>query len=116
MFGSFASSYQHSGETRHTLPENARSLNSEKTSETVLLFKKGDPNDIGNYRSIRLLSVIYKLFTKVVLNRIEEVLDEGQPWEQERKGFSAVDHVHTISKLIETSREYKMQLRLTCWS
>ncbi|KAK6763767.1 hypothetical protein RB195_024199 [Necator americanus] len=35
-----------------------------KTSKTVLLYKRGDPHDIGNYRPICLLSVIYKLFTE----------------------------------------------------
>ncbi|KAK6732754.1 hypothetical protein RB195_016862 [Necator americanus] len=86
-----------------------------KTSKTVLLYKKGDPHDIGNYRPICLLSVIYKLFTRVILNRIERVLDEGQPCEQAgfRKGFSTIDHIHTVSKLIEVSREYKMPLCLT---
>ncbi|KAK6748145.1 hypothetical protein RB195_001021 [Necator americanus] len=86
-----------------------------KTSRTVLLYKKGDPHDIGNYRPICLLSVIYKLFTRVILNRIEKVLDEGQPCEQAgfRKGFSTIDHIHTVSKLIEVSREYKMPLCLT---
>ncbi|KAK6758648.1 hypothetical protein RB195_016087 [Necator americanus] len=53
-----------------------------KTSKAVLLYKKGDPRDIGNYRPIYLLSVIYKLFTRVIFDRIEKVLDEGQPWEQ----------------------------------
>ncbi|KAK6748227.1 hypothetical protein RB195_001072 [Necator americanus] len=73
-----------------------------KTSKTVLLYKKGDPHDIGNYRPICLLSVIYKLFTRVILNRIERALDEGQPCEQAgfRKGFSTIDHIHTVSKLI----------------
>ncbi|KAK6734267.1 hypothetical protein RB195_017818 [Necator americanus] len=86
-----------------------------KTSKTVLLYKKGDPHDIGNYRPICLLSVIYKLFTRVILNGIEKVLDEGQPCEQAgfRKGFSTIDHIHTVSKLIEVSREYKMPLCLT---
>ncbi|KAK6750683.1 hypothetical protein RB195_002571 [Necator americanus] len=43
------------------------------------------------------------------------VLDEGQPCEQAgfRKGFSTIDHIHTVSKLIEVSREYKMPLCLT---
>ncbi|KAK6763312.1 hypothetical protein RB195_023862 [Necator americanus] len=86
-----------------------------KTSKTVLLYKKGDPHDIGNYRPVCLLSVIYKLFTKVILNRIEKVLDEEQPCEQAgfRKGFSTIDHIHIVSKLIEVSREYKMPLCLT---
>ncbi|KAK6728261.1 hypothetical protein RB195_005727 [Necator americanus] len=86
-----------------------------KTSKIVLSYKKGDPHDIGNYRSICLLPVIYKLFTRVVLNRIEKVLDEAQPCEQTgfRKGFSAIGHIHTVSKIIEVSREYKMPLCLT---
>ncbi|KAK6729241.1 hypothetical protein RB195_006344 [Necator americanus] len=86
-----------------------------KTRKTVLLYKKEDPHDIGNYRPICLLSVIYKLFTRVILNRIETVLDEGQQCEQAgfRKGFSTIDHIHTVSKLIEVSREYKMPLCLT---
>ncbi|KAK6762238.1 hypothetical protein RB195_023088 [Necator americanus] len=69
-----------------------------KTSKTVLLYEKGDPHDIGNYRPICLLSVIYKLFTRVILNRIEKVLDEGQPCEQAgfRKGLSTIDHIHTV--------------------
>ncbi|VDO20516.1 unnamed protein product, partial [Heligmosomoides polygyrus] len=36
-----------------------------KTSKTALLYKKGDVHDIGNYRPICLLSVVYKLFTRV---------------------------------------------------
>ncbi|KAK6739382.1 hypothetical protein RB195_008078 [Necator americanus] len=86
-----------------------------KTSKTVLLYKKGDPHDIGNYRPICLLSVIYKLFTRVILKRIEKVLDEAHPCERAgfRKGFSTIDHIHTVSKLTEVSREYKMPLCLT---
>ncbi|KAE9414934.1 hypothetical protein Angca_007856, partial [Angiostrongylus cantonensis] len=78
-----------------------------KTSKTVLLFKKGDLQDIGNYRPICLLSVVYKLFTRVVLNRIDRALDEAQSCEQAgfRKGSSTMDHIHTITRLIELSRE-----------
>ncbi|KAK6743208.1 hypothetical protein RB195_010459 [Necator americanus] len=83
-----------------------------KTSKTVLLYKKGDPHDIGKYRPICLLSIIYKLFTRVIVNTIEKILDEVRPCEQAefRKGFSTIDHIHTVSKLIEVSREYKMPL------
>ncbi|KAK6766998.1 hypothetical protein RB195_026330 [Necator americanus] len=79
-----------------------------KTGKTVLLYKKGDPHDIGNYRPICLL--FYKLFTRLILNRIEKVLDEGQPCKQAefRREFSKIDQIHTVFKLIEISREYKM--------
>ncbi|WKX96152.1 hypothetical protein Q1695_012531 [Nippostrongylus brasiliensis] len=86
-----------------------------KTSRTVLLYKKGDPHDIGTYRPICLLSVVYKLFTRVILNRIDRTIDEGQPCEQAgfRRGFSTIDHIHTVVRLIEVSREYKTPLCLT---
>ncbi|VDP30211.1 unnamed protein product [Heligmosomoides polygyrus] len=61
-----------------------------KTSKTVLLYKKGDVHVIGNYRPIGLLSVIYKLFTRVILNRISKTLDEGQPCKQ--AGFRRIQH------------------------
>ncbi|KAE9413090.1 hypothetical protein Angca_004653, partial [Angiostrongylus cantonensis] len=85
-----------------------------KTSKTVLFFK-GGLHDIGNYRPICLLSVVYKLYTRVILNRIDRTLDEGQPCEQAgfRKGFSTVGHIHTITRLIEASRAYKRPLCLT---
>ncbi|KAE9414744.1 hypothetical protein Angca_006938, partial [Angiostrongylus cantonensis] len=86
-----------------------------KTSKTVLLFKKGDLHDLGNYRPICLLSTVYKLFARVILNRIDRTLEEGQPCEQAwfRKGFSTLGHIHTLTRLIEVSREYKRPLCLT---
>ncbi|KAE9412377.1 hypothetical protein Angca_004664, partial [Angiostrongylus cantonensis] len=74
-----------------------------RASKTVLLFKKGDLHDIGNYRPICLLSVVYKLFTRVILNRIDRTLGEEQPCKQAKfqKGFSSIDYIHTITRLIE---------------
>lgn len=87
-----------------------------KTSKTVLLFKKGERDDIKNYRPIALLSQPYKLFTKVIMNRLEKTLDEFQPVEQAgfRKGFSCMDHIHTVTQIIEKTKEYKIPL-LMCF-
>ncbi len=86
-----------------------------RTSRTVLLHKKGEREDIRNYRPICLLSVLYKLFTKIILARISRTLDEAQPQEQAgfRKGFSCMDHIQTVSRVIEVCREYHLPLVLT---
>ncbi|XGW21853.1 hypothetical protein V3C99_004649 [Haemonchus contortus] len=83
-----------------------------KTSKTVLLHKKGDPDDVGNYCPICLLSEIYKLFICVILNRIGRILNKGQPYKQARfrRGFSTIDHTRTLTRLIEVPREYEMPL------
>ena len=44
----------------------------------VNLFKKGDKEDPGNYRGITLLSVVWKVFCKVLNNRLVKHLDKGQ--------------------------------------
>ncbi|VDP24212.1 unnamed protein product [Heligmosomoides polygyrus] len=53
----------------------------------------------GNNPPICLLSVVYKLFTRVILNGISRTVDEGQPFKETgfRRGFSTIDHIHTIA-------------------
>ena len=78
----------------------------------ILLHKKGDQKNISNYRPLRLLNNIYKLFTKIITNRITRTLDENQPREQAgfRRGFSTIDHLHAVNQLIEKCAEYKIPL------
>uniref|UniRef100_A0A8R1IF10 Reverse transcriptase domain-containing protein n=1 Tax=Caenorhabditis japonica TaxID=281687 RepID=A0A8R1IF10_CAEJA len=85
-----------------------------KTSNTTLIFKKGDKEDLENYRPICLLPVLYKAFTKCVLNRIRTTLEEAQLVEQAgfRRSFSTIDHIHSIQRLLEVGREYQQPLTL----
>jgi hypothetical protein len=78
----------------------------------ILLHKKGDIKDINNYRPISLISHISKLFSKVILNRIEKALDSNQAREQAgfRKGFSTTDHLQVVNQLVEKCNEYKLPL------
>ncbi|KAE9412160.1 hypothetical protein Angca_006334, partial [Angiostrongylus cantonensis] len=75
----------------------------------------GGLHDIGSCRPICLFPVVYKLFTRVILNRINRTLDEGEPCEQAgfRKGFSTLGHIHSLTRLIEVSRMNKRPLCLT---
>ena len=66
-------------------------------SVVVLFFKKGDKTLLKNYRPISLLSHVYKLFSRVITNRLARRFDDFQPPEQAgfRKGYSTIDHIHT---------------------
>ncbi|KAE9414782.1 hypothetical protein Angca_006119, partial [Angiostrongylus cantonensis] len=74
-----------------------------RTSRTVILPKQGDRKNLRNYRPICLLSVLYKIFTKIILSRITRTLDDAQPVEQAgfRKGYCCMDHIQTVSNVIE---------------
>ena len=83
-----------------------------RSSKMILLLKKGDPEDLNNYRPITLLSQIYKVFTRVVLNRIQKRLDNELSKEQAgfRSGYSTIDHIHVLKQLMEKCREYQIPL------
>ncbi|XP_044749801.1 uncharacterized protein LOC123310396 [Coccinella septempunctata] len=78
----------------------------------MLIYKRKDHTKIENYRAIRLLSHLYKLFTRTINNRLTKRLDSYQPIEQAgfRKGLNSNDHLQTIEKVIEKPREYNIPL------
>ncbi|CAD6196504.1 unnamed protein product [Caenorhabditis auriculariae] len=75
-----------------------------KTSKTILIPKKGDLTDLNNFRPISLLSVVYKLFTKVIVNRLEKQLDNFQPPSQAgfRRNYSCLDHIHALTQAFDS--------------
>nr|ADI61810.1 endonuclease-reverse transcriptase [Bombyx mori] len=83
-------------------------------SIVVLFFKKGDKTLLKNYRPISLLSHVYKLFSRVITNRLAQRLDDFQPPEQAgfRRGFGTVDHIHTVRQIIQKTEEYNLPLCL----
>ncbi|CAK1600454.1 unnamed protein product [Parnassius mnemosyne] len=83
-------------------------------SAVVLFFKKGDNALLKNCRPISLLSRVYVLFSRVITNRLARRLDDFQPPEQAgfRKGFSTIDHIHTLRQIVQKSEEYNLPLCL----
>ncbi|KAH7710334.1 reverse transcriptase [Aphelenchoides avenae] len=97
---------------RNTCEQEANRSGAWKESKTVLLYKKGDPENISNYRPICLLSVVYKVFPKLILKRLTDTLDAAQPPEQagSRSGYCTMDHLQTIIQLQEKAREFGQRL------
>ena len=71
----------------------------------VPLFKKGDPNQPGNYRGISLLCIISKLFTAIMNRRLYNWAEENGKINEEqagfRKNYSTVDHIYTLHSMID---------------
>jgi len=90
----------------HQIPEQWNEV------EIILLYKKGDRNQIGNYRPISLSSNINKIFTQLIKNRVYDMLDMNQGEEQAgfRRGYSTVDHIFTMNQLIEKTNEYGIDI------
>lgn len=79
-------------------------------SDIILIHKKIDKAAIENYRPISKSSHLYKLFTKVIQNRIKDKLEEGQPVNQVafRRNYSTTEHLFVMNQLIEKAQEYNI--------
>jgi hypothetical protein len=76
--------------------------------EAVLssLFKKGNRIEHSNYRGLCLLNSSYKVYAKVLWNRVNNIAESILKEEQNafRKGCFCIDCVFTISQLIEKEK------------
>ena len=79
----------------------------------VTLYKnKGDRSDCNNYRGISLLSIVGKLFARVVLNRLQKLAERIYPESQcgFRSERSTIDMIFSLRQLQEKCREQRMPL------
>ena len=69
---------------------------------------------VGNYRPIAILSLLYKLFSRMLRARLEGAIVGQQSVDQAayRKGFSTDDHLLTLGLLLERSAEWNSELWL----
>ena len=60
--------------------------------------KKGDTTEFTNWRGITLLSVVSKVFTRVILTRIQQAVDNQLRKEQVgfHKGRSCTEQIFTL--------------------
>ncbi|CAH1226359.1 CD209 [Branchiostoma lanceolatum] len=84
-----------------------------RDSKIVTLYKnKGERSDCNNYRGISLLSVVGKVYAKVVLARLQRLAERVYPESQcgFRANRSTIDMIFSLRQLQEKCREQNMPL------
>src|SRR5215469_17038105 len=75
---------------------------------------RGNKNECGSYRGISMMSIVGKLYGRVVINRVNHIT-EGLVGEEQgvfRKGRGCVDQVFAVKGLCEKYREKGRELYL----
>eukprot|EP00959_Pyramimonas_sp_CCMP1952_P339959 7119675-Pyramimonas_sp.AAC.1 len=77
-----------------------------------VLHKGGDPRQAQNYRPIATIPMLYKLFSRLLHNRLYPLLDGQQSSDQAgfRHGRGTTDHLFTATILQETADEWRIPL------
>ena len=83
-----------------------------KQSFIKVLFKKGDPKLPGNYRPVCIIPIMYKVFSKIICERIKGILLAEQSCDQAgfRPDFGCEDHLFTMTMLAEKCKEFNIPL------
>ena len=84
-----------------------------RDSKISTLFKnKGDRGDCDNYRGISLLSIVGKVFARVILKRLQILADRVLPESQcgFRSKRSTIDMISVVRLLQEKCREQSQPL------
>jgi exonuclease III len=72
---------------------------SQKTGIIILIYKKGDRNDLQNYRPISLTCCDIKIFTTILTNRLQQCIKEIIQADQ--TGFIQGRTIHTNIRTVE---------------
>lgn len=83
-------------------------------ASVISIYKKGDRTNPENYRGISLLNTAYKIYARVLGNRLKTIADAIMLEEQSgfRKGRSCTDNIFSVKQLIEKRREHNLETHL----
>ena len=81
----------------------------------VLIFKKGNPEDLENYRGITLINTLCKVYAKILADRLSNINAEFNIIRKEQTGFIKGEvGLNTVSSVVEIC-ERRKQRNLETW-
>ena len=97
------------------LNEDEKAILQNNPKLAILNKNKGDRSDCNNYRGISLLSVVGKLFARVILTRLQQLAERVYPESQcgFRSNRSTIDMVFSLRQIQEKCREQSMPLYMS---
>ena len=83
-----------------------------KKVKIKVIYKKGDVEDVSNYRPICSLPSMYKLFSTILYGRLYPMLDQNQAEDQAgfRKTYQTTDHLATYRMLEQKCQEWRIKM------
>eukprot|EP00973_Karenia_brevis_P062155 8644362-Karenia_brevis.AAC.1 len=82
------------------------------TTLFIMLPKTGNLEEVGNWRPIAVLPILYKVFSKMLFNRIYNILDPHQSHDQVgfRKGAWLEDALSVFESVSNLATEFNMDI------
>ena len=83
-----------------------------KKVKIKMIYKKGDVEDVSNYRPNCSLPSMYKLFSTIMYGRLYPMLDQYQAEDQAgfRKTYQTTDHLATYRMLEQKCQEWRIKM------
>ena len=83
-----------------------------KQTTISVIYKSGDAQLPNNYGPIAIIPLLYKLFARLLYNRLAPTLDSHQTPDQAgfRHNYSTDDHLFTAAMIHEKSQEWQLPL------
>jgi sorting nexin-29 len=73
-------------------------------------YKKGDHLKCKNYRGITILDTVYKIFSKILSDRLRPKIEAILGWYQTgfREGKGTIDQIHTLWQILARMKEWNI--------
>jgi hypothetical protein len=98
--------------------KSGRVMESWKQARTILLYKKGDQKEIGNWRPISITNWVYRIFTCLMARSFQKINMRYKVFTDNQKGFiqktnGCSEHAIILNELLHDANRFQKNLVVT---